>query len=119
MRTTMIAMLALFVAASAHAQTTPRFARLAPYVVMVSGNVADLWTTKTALETGRAHEGHPAWDHQAIGPLTAVKVSKIAASVVIMRLLEMHGHPKAAKWIGYLDGSFTLLISAHNYTVAH
>lgn len=119
MRTMMIAVFALFVAASAHAQTEPRFANLAPYVVMVGGSVADLWTTKIALDTGRAHEGNPAWDHQAIGPLTAVKVSKIAASVVIMRILERHGHAKAAKWLGYLDGSFTLLVSAHNYKVAH
>lgn len=113
---------AMFAAAPpAQAQSSPPKPSIgpAPYIVMIAGNVADLWTTKAAMDTGRAHEGNPAWVRQDIGTLTAVKIGGVIAIAVIMLMLETHGHPRAAKILGYMDGGLTVGVSAHNWRVAH
>lgn len=91
---------------------------LRPYVVMVGGNAADLTTTHAALETGRGHEGNPAWRRRDIGTLTVAKIGGVAALAVVMRTLETHGHPRAAKILGYVDGALTFGVAAHNGRIA-
>lgn len=88
-----------------------------PYAVMLAGNVADLWTTKVALDTGRAHEGNPALSRQGIGTITIAKTCSVAVITLAMRVLETHGHPKVAKAIGYIDGGVTFGAAAHNLAV--
>lgn len=84
-----------------------------PYLIMVAGNVADLWTTKAAFERG-AVEGNGIASGR---PLLEIGLSKASFTVGIalaMRLLETHGHPRAARVLGYMDGSLTFGIAAHN-----
>lgn len=88
-----------------------------PYAVMLAGNMADLWTTKVALDTGRAHEGNPALNHQGMGRITAVKVGGVSFFIFAMRVLETHGHPKAARLMGYIDGGAMFGVVAHNLAV--
>lgn len=101
-------------ASSASAQPAPNWSA---YTVMAAGNVADLWTTKIALDSGRAHEGNPALERQGIGTITVAKTVGVLAITAVMRLLETHGHQKAAKILGYADGAVTFGVSAHNLKV--
>jgi len=119
MRITMLLIAAILVSASAQAQEpkSHTFADLAPYIVMVSGNAADFWTTHEALARG-AHENNPLWKNDGIGKITAVKIVGTVGIAVMMQLLDKLGHPKAAKALGYIDGSITWGVAAHNHGVA-
>lgn len=101
-------------ASSASAQPAPNWSA---YSVMAAGNMADLWTTKIALDSGRAHEGNPALERQGIGTITVAKTCGVAVVVVAMRYLETHGHPKVAKTLGFIDGAVLFGVSAHNLQV--
>lgn len=87
------------------------------YSVMVAGNVADLWTTQSALASGRAHEGNPALQRQGIGTITVAKVCGVVAIGVAMRTLAQHGHPKVARVLGFVDGGVTFTAAMHNQQV--
>lgn len=87
------------------------------YTVMAAGNVADLWTTQSALSSGRAHEGNPALSRQGIGTITVAKTCGVAVIGVAMRLLETHGHAKAARILGWMDGGVTFTAALHNQRV--
>lgn len=122
MRTTMIAVFALFVAASAHAQS---LSEIAPYVAVAIGSYADWKTTDDALATGRFHEGQPTVYRQDMKTIAILKVSQVVTVVSIMWALRKTGHTKAAKFVGYMDGgvaggaavsNWRLL---RNYKVAH
>lgn len=83
------------------------------YTVMVSGNVADLWTTQQAFNRG-GHEGNGITATSQIGPLAVSKVSAVVGVGLAMRLLERHGHPKLAKFVGFIDGGVTFSAALHN-----
>lgn len=89
----------------------------APYAVMVLGNVADLWTTQQAFTRG-AVEGNGMIGGNPIVKIAAMKVSFTFAVALAMKTLAAHGHPKAARVLGYVDGGLTFAVSAHNHRVA-
>jgi len=119
MKTLTFVVAVFLISASAQAQEPKphTFTNLAPYIVMVSGNAADLWTTHDALAHG-AHENNPLWKNDGIGKITAVKIVGTVGIAVMMQLLDKLGHPKAAKALGYIDGSITWGVAAHNHGVA-
>ena len=86
-----------------------------PYVFMIAGNVADLWTTKAALDRG-AVEANPGLAGQPFQRLALAKVAGVAAMAVLMRIMETHGHPKVARWFGYVEGAATFGVAVHNTT---
>lgn len=87
------------------------------YTVMVTGNVADLWTTKAAFDAG-AREGNGLTTTSRIAPLALSKVSAVVGIGLAMRLLEQHGHPRIAKALGFVDGGVTFGAAVHNRRVA-
>jgi|GEM_PF-6992891 len=119
MKTLTFVLVVFLMSASAHAQEPKpnTFTNLAPYIVMISGNVADIVTTQQAFSRG-AHEGNGLTDTNKIGVLALQKASFTFAVGLAMHLLETHGHPKAAKALGYIDGSITWGVAAHNHGVA-
>lgn len=120
MRTLTLSLVALLMASTVHAQDTPhRLANIAPYVAMISGNVADLVTTKNAFDRG-AVEGNPLTGfsgQQRIAPLLAEKVVATALEAYMMHALERSGHPRIAKVMGYAAGTvtFSAAIYAHRW----
>jgi hypothetical protein len=50
--------------------------------------------------------------------LTLAKASFTAALVLTMHELATHGHPRAARLVGYLDGGLTFGVAVHNTRVA-
>lgn len=105
------ALLAL-VSTAASAQDAPAL-HLAPYTVMVAGNVADLWTTKAAFDAG-AHEGNGLTSTTRIAPIALSKACFAVGLGLAMRQLERHGHPRIAQLLGYVDGGVTFAAAAHN-----
>jgi hypothetical protein len=89
----------------------------APYVVMVAGNVADLWTTQQAFSRG-AIEGNGLIGGRPIVKLALMKMSFTCAMALAMRTLTAHGHPRIATVLGYVDGGITFGVAAHNHRVA-
>mgnify|MGYP001617764181 FL=1 len=106
--------LILMVALPVSAQDRPMtIFDMAPYAAVVAGNVADLQTTKAAFARG-AHEGNGFTATTNILPIAAAKISFMAGTMLAMRALETHGHPRWAKVIGYVDGGATFLAAWHN-----
>jgi hypothetical protein len=113
--------LVLLFASTAQAQEQPKhlFADLAPYLVVVAGNTADVLSTNTALQRGGV-ELNPLFGGReaTIGRIAIQKAAVTVGCIVVMRYLSTHGHPNAAKWLGYLDGTATGLAAVHNYRFA-
>ncbi len=93
---------------------------VAPYVVLVSGNVADIVTTSQCFNRGRCSEGNggPLEGTRNIVPLTLTKGIFVGCLGYLMHSLETHGHPRIAKVIGYVDGGVTFAAAMHNTRVA-
>lgn len=108
---------ALLIARPVAAQETHAIFDVTPYIVMVSGNVADIVTTGQAFNRG-AHEGNGITSTNQIAPLALSKACAILGMGLTMRLLELHGHPRLAKAVGYLDGGITFGAAIHNTKVA-
>lgn len=83
------------------------------YLAMVAGNGADLATTQQAFTRG-AHEDNGFTSTTRIGPLAVSKVSFTVGMALAMRLLDAHGHPRAARMLGFVDGGVTFGVAAHN-----
>lgn len=86
------------------------------YAAMVGGNAADLWTTHDAFSRG-AVEGNGILNGHPITILTLSKLSCVLAIGLVMRRLERHGHPRVAKFLGYIDGGVTSAVAWHNARV--
>lgn len=115
-----VALVLLCVARPVRAES-PRavFADLAPYAAAIVGNAADLVTTRQAFAHG-ATEINPLISGigSSSAGISAVKIGFTSLLLIEMRYLSTHGHPTAAKWIGYVDGAIMLGVAAHNRTVA-
>jgi len=98
------------------APAASRAINLTPYVLMVAGNAADLWTTKAAFDRG-AQEANSIMAGLSIGQIAVAKGATTAGMVILMRFLETHGHPRVAKVIGYVDAGATFTAAAHNHRV--
>lgn len=107
---------AFLVLASTAVHAQDRLTPAAPYLVMVAGNVADLWTTQSAIGRG-ALETNPVLAGSSRATLALAKVGGTVAFAVVMRALEAHGHPTIAKWFGYVDGAAMFAVAAHNARV--
>lgn len=99
----------------ARAEDTPKASTVAPYCVLIAGNVADLVTTQRALSRG-AIEGNPALGSSA-GRIATQKALGTAGTAVVMYWLARSGHPTIAKWIGYVNGSVMFAAALHNQQV--
>lgn len=120
MRTVIIAAL-LFVALPASAQErkpAATFADLAPYVVLIAGNTADIVTTGQCFQRPGCHEGNGVTATNQIGALAASKACAVFAEAFTMHLLAVHGHPRIGKAIGYGVGALTFGLAVHNNGVA-
>ncbi len=98
---------------------------IAPYAAMVAGNVADLATTDACLHRPGCSEKNAAAgslldpSRPGVTPaFVAAKVGTTAALGGAMVYLQTHGHPTAAKVLGYVDASAMFGIAWHNSTVA-
>lgn len=121
MRTTIIAALLLFVALPASAQERKPakiFADIAPYVVLIAGNTADIVTTGQCFNRPGCHEGNGLTETNRIGGLAASKACAVIAEAMAMHLLAVHGHPRIGKAIGYGVGALTFGLAVHNNGVA-
>ena len=119
MRTMIIVALVLIALPAAAQEKKPVFADLAPYVAVVAGNAADVLSTNAAFQRG-AVEVNPITGFVGSSNIAPILIEKVAVTVTIiaaMRYYASHGHPKAAKVIGYLDGAGMLAVSAHNARV--
>ena len=110
-----LVLIALLVAAPVSAQERPRI-DWPSYAVMVSGNVADLVTTRAAFKRGGI-ENNGFLSGQPMKTLIVSKASFVLGLAVLMRHLERTGHPRAAKLIGYIDGGVTWGVAARNTTI--
>lgn len=120
MRTMIIAAL-LLVALPASAQerkTANLFADLAPYVVLIAGNTADIVTTGQCFQRPGCHEGNWLTETNQIRGLAASKACAVIAEAMAMHLLAVHGHPRIGKAIGYGVGALTLGLAVRNNGVA-
>lgn len=86
---------------------------LAPYLVLVGGNVADLWTTKVVLSQG-GYEANPLI-FGGIKTITVQKALWTGGWVFGMKELSRNGHPKLAKVLGYVIGGVAAGAAVHNY----
>ncbi len=89
---------------------------LTAYLTMLAGNGADLVTTQQAFQRG-AHEGNGLTSTSRIGPLAASKVSFTLGLGLAMHLLDTHGHKRAARALGFVDGGVTFGVALHNHGV--
>lgn len=87
-----------------------------PYAALAGGSGADLGSTLGALGRG-AHESNPLLSHGGTPGLVAGKVGGTLAVALAMRALAKHGHPTAAKAIGYGAGAGFGALGARNLTV--
>lgn len=106
----------LLCAAPAHAQS---LSKIAPYVTVAVASYADWKTTDNALATGQFHEGQPTVYRQDMRTITILKASQVATIVTVMWALQKTGHPKAAKFVGYLDGGVAGGAAVHNWRLLH
>lgn len=97
-----------------YAQDRPRVDWTA-YSVMVAGNVADLVTTQRALSRGGI-EANPILGSRG-STITVRKAGLVAGVALGMRWLETHGHPRAARILGYVDGGAMLGLALRNARV--
>lgn len=112
-----LTVIALLFAVSASAQDTPKASifDVAPYVVTVGGNVADVITTHQAFARGGT-EANPLLTSDT-GSVIAMKVVSATVTITVMRYMETHGYKKAAKIVGYASGGFAFGLAAHNTRV--
>lgn len=89
----------------------------ASYVALVSGNIADLWTTKDGLNRG-AVEWNPLFANMSFTGIAATKAILVSGMAVTMHLMATHGHPKAARVVGFLNGGIAWGAALHNIRVA-
>ena len=117
-----IAVVLLLFAGTAQAQEQPKphlFADLAPYVVLIGGNVADVVTTQQCLQRIGCHELNQAFgQYPSATRLIVAKSISAGAMIVLMRVFETHGHPRLAKFMGYVGGGVTFAAAVHNTGVA-
>lgn len=106
--------LALCIAAPASAQE--RIGRL-PYAVLVAGQASDLITTLESLHSGRGREGNALWSSSGTAGFVAIKTSSALAMGFAMKQLASHGHPRAAKVLGYVSGFALVGVGVHNARV--
>jgi hypothetical protein len=76
----------------------------APYVALTLGSSIDLATTLSGIHSGRAQEGNPLLSHGGTPGLVGVKSASTLGLALAMRHFAKHGHPRAAKVIGYTVG---------------
>lgn len=104
--------------ASAQEQKRHIFTDLAPYAALIAGNTADLVSSRQAFDRG-AGEVNPMLEFVGSSKV-GITITKIAVTAVLvyeMRYLSRHGHPKAAKWLGYLDGAAMGAVALNNRLV--
>ena len=103
----LVAALLFTIPAQAQEQTPHLFADLATYVALVGGAAADLGTTYVAFQHGAVEMNRLTGEAgtRNITPLVIKKSIATAALSVGMWYFAAHGHPKAAKMIGYAAGA--------------
>lgn len=121
MRITLLLIASFLIAAPVHAdepKPSTIFQTLAPYVVLGVGNGLDLHTSRQAFQRGGT-EINPLTGSigSSVAGITVLKIGMTAALALEMRWLSQHGHPKAAKVLGYGVGSGMALIALHNRSV--
>ena len=85
--------------------------------IVVGCNAADLTTTYQAFNRG-AVEGNHIVAGQPRVTLALTKASATAAVVLAAKLLDEHGHPRAARVVAFVDAGVTCAAAAHNTRVA-
>lgn len=88
-----------------------------PFAVLVAGQASDLITTLESLHSGRGREGNVLWASSSTAGFVAIKTSSALAMGFAMHQLASHGHPRAAKVLGYVSGFALLGVGVHNARV--
>lgn len=89
----------------------------APYTVLIVGQMADLTTTLESLHSGRGKEGNALWSSAGTVGFVVIKTSSALAMGLAMRQLASHGHPRAAKVLGYSAGFALMGVGISNARV--
>lgn len=90
---------------------------IAPYLALGAGSGIDLATTLAALHSGAGREANPLLSHGGDAGLVLGKAASTAGLMLAMHALANHGHPTAAKAIGYIGGAGLGGIAAHNASI--
>lgn len=112
-----VTIIVALLASIAQAQDKPKASifDVAPYVVAIGGNVADVVSTNAAFNRG-AHESNPLLPTDA-GSIIAAKIGSSTVAILVMRYLDTHGHKTLAKVVGYGTGGLGVALAAHNTRV--
>lgn len=84
---------------------------------VVAANVADVHSTKIAIESGKGREGNPlmpdSWLAQGL-----VKAAASAGVIWLGTTLEIRGHRTIARVVQVSLAAVTAIVAARNYTIA-
>jgi hypothetical protein len=86
--------------------------------VLVIGSSVDMASTLYALQQPGTREGNPMLSHGGNAGLIATKAGLTAALVYSLNRLTHHGHPTAAKWLGYSLGAAMSGVAVNNLMMA-
>lgn len=82
-------------------------------IFCVAGNVADLITTRDVLNAG-GHESNTTLNGSSFPRIAATKAITVGLTVVAMKVLAAHGHPKIAAVLGFGSGFVGFGAAYHN-----
>lgn len=87
-----------------------------PMAATVGGNALDAATTWRAISDGRAREGNPMLP-QNPAAIVGLKAATTIPELILLHVLAAHGHPTAAKILGYSIGALGTGLALHNRAV--
>ena len=79
----------------------------------VGGNLLDGVTTVAGLSGGRSKEVNPLLGQNPARILILKGLFTVPQILAEKRLVD-HGHPRAARWLGYTAGGFATVLAIHN-----
>lgn len=82
-------------------------------IFAIAGNAADLITTKQVLDAG-GHESNTTINGSSFPHIAATKAITVGLTVVAMKVLAAHGHPKIAAVLGFGSGFLGFGAAYHN-----
>lgn len=115
MKTSAFVLAALLVSSTVHAQEREpsQMLTVSASIFCVAGNVADLITTRDVLNAG-GHESNTTLNGSIFPHIAATKAITVGLTVVAMKVLADHGHPKIAAVLGFGSGFVGFGAAYHN-----
>jgi hypothetical protein len=89
---------------------------LSPYVFLIVPNIADVWTTKNAMDRG-AVEGSPLMPNARFSTIVLNKLIWVGSITAAVRLLDRRGHRNWARGLAFVGGGAAGFAAWHNVGV--